>query len=65
MAGICNAICSSASTAENTWSGWILIEAVGSDLSDACTMSQNLNFRRLIMGIIQLQVVDHSVPSDW
>ncbi len=26
MAGICNAICSSASTAENTWSGWILIE---------------------------------------
>ena len=28
MAGICNAICSSASTAENTWSGWILIEEV-------------------------------------
>ena len=26
MAGICNAICSSASTAESTWSGWILIE---------------------------------------
>ena len=26
MAGICNAICFSASTAENTWSGWILIE---------------------------------------
>ena len=26
MAGICNAICSSASTAENTWSGWILID---------------------------------------
>ena len=26
MAGICNAICSSASTVENTWSGWILIE---------------------------------------
>ena len=26
MAGICNAISSSASTAENTWSGWILIE---------------------------------------
>lgn len=26
MAGICNAICSSASTAGSTWSGWILIE---------------------------------------
>ena len=26
MAGICNAICSSVSTAENTWSGWILID---------------------------------------
>lgn len=26
MAGICNVICSSASTVENTWSGWILIE---------------------------------------
>ena len=26
MAGICNAICSGASTAESTWSGWILIE---------------------------------------
>ena len=26
MAGTCNAICSSASTAESTWSGWILIE---------------------------------------
>ncbi len=26
MAGICNAICSSASTAESTWSGWILID---------------------------------------
>ena len=26
MAGICNVICSNASTAENTWSGWILIE---------------------------------------
>ena len=26
MAGICNAISSSASTAESTWSGWILIE---------------------------------------
>ena len=24
--GICNAICSGASTAESTWSGWILIE---------------------------------------
>ena len=28
MAGICNAICSSASTAGSTWSGWILIEEV-------------------------------------